>query len=488
MSQQKSFSWLSVFSVRPAGRRIVLLAGLLAASVVWPAQTLTEQQSRCLSKAHRHDKHGWIFLSVSGEPWELGFQHGYLLATDIQDGLRVTRKQWHYESGMEWEWLVAQVGKRFMSRIDKANLAELKGLVDGLQAAGVTTSLAELVTYNGIIEWSGYWWPQEKKKISDMPAPPVPESCSAFIATGGMTRDGGVVLGHNTMSSYETSFPNVIMDLAPSKGYRILMQTSAGWIHSGTDFFITSAGLVGAETTIGDFEGFDGKGIPEFVRVRRAMQDAAGIAEWCEIMKKGNNGGYANAWLLGDVNTGEIARLELGLKYTAFEIKKDGYFTGSNVAEDLKILRHETSANEVDIRDSAVARRVRWKQLMTQYAGQIDLEAAKRFEADHYDVFMKQEKLSGRDLCGHFEMDREPAGTWPGVPYGPAGTIDGKVVDSAMAKRMSFAARWGSACGTPFDAQQFLQEHPQFDWMKDILYSRPSQPWTVFTAGEKDSH
>ena len=59
-------------------------------------------------------------------------------------------------------------------------------------------------------------------------------------------------------------------------------------------------------------------------------------------MKRGNNGGYANAWLLGDINTREIARLELGLKFTAYEKKRDGYFVGSNIAEDPKILRLET--------------------------------------------------------------------------------------------------------------------------------------------------
>jgi len=88
-------------------------------------------------------------------------------------------------------------------------------------------------------------------------------------------------------------------------------------------------------------------------------------------------------------------------------------------------------------------------------------------------------------LCGHFELDPEPVGGWPGAPFAPSGTFDGKVVDTKMAKQMSFAARWGSACGRAFDAQRFLAEHPQFDWMKGILESRPSQPWTEFRAGEK---
>src|SRR5260370_32943409 len=55
-----------------------------------------------------------------------------------------------------------------------------------------------------------------------------------------------------------------------------------------------------------------------------------------------------------------------------------------------------------------------------------------------------------------------------------------------MAKQMSFAGRWGSACGRAFDAEKFLSAHPQFDWMRGILKSRPAQRWAVFRAGEKN--
>ena len=310
------------------------------------------------------------------------------------------------------------------------------------------------------------------------------QSCSSFIAAGKMTADGGVVLGHNTMLGYPEADANVILDILPERGHRILMQVIPGWIHSGTDFFITDAGLVGSETTIGGFNSFDAKAVPEFVRMRRATQDASTIEEWCEIIKKGNNGGYANAWLLGNVNTGEIACLELGLKFVAFEKKRDGFFIGSNVAENLKILRFETETAETDIRSSSVARRVRWKELMREYSGEITLETAKMFEADHFDTYLGREFPGGRSLCGHNENDPQSSGK--GNPFNPSGTFDAKVVDTAMAKRMSFAARWGSACGTPFDAERFLREHPQFDWMSGILKSRPAEPWAVFSAGEKE--
>ncbi|HVY69804.1 MAG TPA: C45 family peptidase, partial [Verrucomicrobiae bacterium] len=447
------------------------------------AGDLSSQQREWLAKGYRYNSNGWVYLHVEGAPRERGFQNGYLLAPEIATALNATRVSWRHGSGMEWSWLVTKSRRIINPWVDAENLAELQGIAEGARAHGVETSLDEIVAYNAIIDLAGYWWPDEKKKWDYSSPTPPKDACSSFIAVGSATADGGVVLGHNTMSGYTDTLYYVIEDILPAKGHRILMQTQPGWVHSGTDFFITDAGLVGSETTIGGFHGFKEKAIPEFVRMRRATQDASTIEQWCEIMKKGNNGGYANAWLLGDVNKNEIALLELGLKFVAFEKKTDGFFVSSNVAEDLKILRLETDANETDIRVSGVARQVRWKELMRQNAGKIDLEMAKKFEADHYDPYLKRENPAGRSLCAHKDLDDRLNS--PGVPFDPAGTADGKVVDSKLAKQMAFSARWGAACGTAFDAPAFLAAHPQFSWMKDILQSRPSQPWTVFRAGEK---
>jgi hypothetical protein len=385
---------------------------------------------------------------------------------------------------MDWKWLVQKAGDMFTPKVDIENISEIDGIVEGMRAAGVITNRDEMVTYNGYMELLGYWWPSVKDTISPNSPDPEKEKCSSFIATGSMTADGKIVLGHNTMDNLYNPLCNIILDIVPEQGHRIFMQTYAGMIHSGTDFFVTSAGLVGSETTIGAFFPFDDKGVPEFARMRRATQYASTIDEWCEIMKKGNNGGYANAWLIGDINTNEIARLELGLKYIGFDKKKDGYFIGSNVAEDLRILRFETRKQETNIEMSAVARRVRWKQLMKENAGKINPDLAKEFEADHFDTYLNTIKPGGRSLCGHFYLDPH---NQPGMdPFDPEATTDGKVIDSKMAKQMSFAARWGSACGMPFDARGYLEAHPQFDWMTGLIKDRPTRPWTVFIAGEKE--
>jgi hypothetical protein len=467
--------------------KLVFISLIFLCSVRGQCQTgnhLTNEQKTWLSNANRHEKSGWIYLHVEGTPEERGFQHGFLLADEIKESIRVLGETWHYQSAMDWKWLVQKAGEMFTPKIDIENISEIDGIVEGMKAAGVNTNRDELVAYNGYMELINYWWPSVKDTISPDSPDPKKEKCSSFIATGSMTADGKIVLGHNTMDNFYNPLCNIILDIVPAHGHRIFMQSYAGFIHSGTDFFVTSAGLVGSETTIGAFFPFDAKGVPEFARMRHATQYAGNIEEWCEIMKKGNNGGYANAWLIGDINTNEIARLELGLKYIGYEKKKDGYFVGSNVAEDLRILRFETRKPETNIEMSAVARRVRWKQLMKENAGKINLEQAKEFEADHFDTYLNVIKPGGRSLCGHFDLESH---NQPGTdPFEPEASIDGKVIDSKMAEQMSFSARWGSACGMPFDAKAYLEAHPQFDWMTGLIKDRPSQPWTVFKAGEKE--
>ena len=108
------------------------------------------------------------------------------------------------------------------------------------------------------------------------------------------------------------------------------MDGMPGLIHSGDDFGINSAGIMITETTISRFNGFDPNGVPEFVRARKAMQYSSSIDDFARIMKDGNNGGYANNWLVADRKTNEIASLELGLKNVTLQRTQDGFFVGSN--------------------------------------------------------------------------------------------------------------------------------------------------------------
>jgi hypothetical protein len=173
---------------------MLLQTGLHAAS-------LSNQQQEWLNAAERHERAGWIYLHVEGGPRERGFQHGYLLAKEIAECLRVVRAHWKHDSSMDWSWLIANTKGFIEPGIDPENRAELHGIAEGMTAAGVPMTYDEIVTYNAELELEWYWWPLAEKTLTDgIDVVKKPrESCSSFIVTGSMTKDGGIVLGHNTM-------------------------------------------------------------------------------------------------------------------------------------------------------------------------------------------------------------------------------------------------------------------------------------------------
>jgi hypothetical protein len=438
---------------------------------------LTREQ--IMAKASRTEKNGWIKIHLEGTPDEIGFQNGYLLADEIID-LRGAMEVLNLQmTGKDREFYRNESYRILWHNIPAEYQEELSGI-----AAGVNARLGEgkidvkdIVALNALLEMPGYYVPW----LENQEKPTPPEHCSAIAATGSWTTDGRIVIAHNNWSEYLIGERwNIIMDIVPEKGNRIFMDALPGFIHSGDDFNINSAGLIVTETTISGFKGYDTSGVAEFVRARKAIQYASSIDEWVAIMVDKNNGGYANAWLLGDNKTGEIARLELGLKNHFLERTKDGFFVGANFPVNEKILKEETSFDASSPEKSANMRRLRWDVLMKEYKGKIDVEAAKSFMGDHFDMNRNQERAGRFSLCGH--MDEDEKGT-PGISwdaaYFAAGAVQGKVTDGNLAAKMQFWAIMGHPCGQPFIAKRFLDAHPEYNIQKDFLRDMPGQVWTL---------
>lgn len=242
---------------------------------------------------------------------------------------------------------------------------------------------------------------------------------------------------------------NIILDIVPEKGNRIVMDALPGFIHSGDDFYINSAGIIVTETTITQYKGFDTTGVAEFVRARKAIQYSSSIDEWVAIMKEKNNGGYANDWLLGDNKTGEIARLELGLKNQILERTTDGYYVGANFPVNEKLIKEETTYDASNLSTSPNARKLRWDGIMNDNKGKIDVHAAMKFMGDHIDTWRKKDQASGLTLCGHIDTDKvgAPDMGWPA--FTPAGAVQAKATDGNLAKEMKLWAIIGHPCGEP---------------------------------------
>jgi Phospholipase B len=462
----------------------VLLAALAAAFLPFSSSRAGNAPAE-LKKAYRlPQKNGWTYVHLEGTPHELGFQNGYLLAPEVEDTLKVVQLEASHDYKRDWLFLRDAAKNVMWPHIEKQYQEELQGIADGVNAHGGKVDVWDMVAMNAAMEWSYYVKQYDKEHGSTATAKlGVAEHCSAFVATGKYTKDGRVVIAHNNWSSYlEGERWTVIFDIQPANGKRMLMDSLPGFIHSGDDFVVNSAGIAITETTIGHFSGFDTNGIPEFVRARKAAQYSTSIDDFAAYMKEGNNGGYANAWLVADATHNEVARLELGLKNVTLERSKDGYFVGSNFPINPKLIEEEASDyDSKNLSESSNARHVRWEQLMAENKGKIDLAAAKRFEADHYDTFEKKEDPDERSLDGHIDLSPRGSGDWV-PPYGMAGAVQNKAADAAMISQMSFAAAAGHACGKSFKAATHLTEHPEYDWQKPLQRDMDAYPWTTFAS------
>jgi hypothetical protein len=466
---------------------VILLLLVFITTTLVHSQTnnqLTTEKKAWLTKANRHEKNGWIIVHLEGTPEAIGYQHGYLLADEIIDLRGAMVMYYSNRTDKTWEFYRSESTRMFWPKIPEEYQKEIDGIVRGVNDKTGTIKIDryDIIAMNSILEMSGYYVPWLKSVNNPKTPPPKPSGhCSAIAATGSWTKDGKIVMAHNNWIAYVIGERwNIILDIVPEKGNRIVMDALPGFIHSGDDFYINSSGLIVTETTITQFYGFDTSGVAEFVRARKAIQYSTSIDSWAAIMVEKNNGGYANDWLIGDNKTGEIARLELGLKNHPLEKTKDGFFTGANYPVDKKLIKEETTFDTSLTNISPNTRKLRWKELLKDYRGKIDVKEAMKFMGDHYDTFRNKDKPSGFTICGHFDDDEISATYWDQPSYDPNGAVQGKATDGNLVKEMKLWAIIGHPCGESFIAKDFFKKHPEFNYQKEYLHDMPGQVWTLF--------
>jgi hypothetical protein len=456
-----------------------LATTLLLLLVVAP---LTEGAPR-LAKAFREDRAGWVYVHLEGTPQEIGYQHGYLLTPEIDDALRMFKLFVKRSSGKDWAFYRAAAERMFWPKLDREYQEEIAGIAEGLRARGKQYDQTDITALNGWMELAWYYIPAFDERVKKAKNQGAGDHCSALIATGSYTADGMIVMAHNAWVDYIVGERwNIILDIVPQKGNRILMDSFPGFIHSGDDFVETSAGILYTETTIGGFKGYDEKGVPEFQRARKAAQYARSIDDFVRIMKQGNNGGYANSWLVGDIKINEIARLDLGLRNVGLARTNDGILYGSNFPSDDKLTAEETSYDPTDMAATNTARKLRWEQIGEAAKGKIDAEYAKRFLGDHFDETNLLPGACLRTLCGHGERDAHGIPEFGWGPYYPVGAVQGKVTTAALAKELKLWARMGHPCGEDFLTAPFFMQHPQYRWQAPFLHDMKGHPWALFTV------
>ncbi|MBI4893203.1 MAG: hypothetical protein HY821_21445 [Acidobacteria bacterium] len=403
----------------------------------WPSKVAV----RGFGPAYRYPRAGWIYLHTEGQPHERGFQHGYLMADEIAGYLdRCAAQMNAKDRELGWRQGRAIADAVFLRGFDQEILSEMQGIAEGAAAAGAKykgrkLDLTDIVFANTIKE-IGLLWPAAKTTQTGLEGlgltPPSyfkpqldaapTDRCSAFAATGKATRDGKMVIGHITFWPLTLAEQtNVLLDVKPAQGHRMLMQSYPGGIQSGTDWYQNDAGVVLTETTIRQSP-FNVNGTPVAFRARKAIQYGSNVEEVVRHLAERNNGLYTNEWMIADAKNDEIAMFELGTNKTKLWRSSrnewfggtEGFYWGCNNAKDLQVrLEHaiDPQGRPVHVPFQPSARDLKWQEMYRKHKGSIDEGFA-------------------------FESFRTP-------PLVSASAFDAKVTSSEMAPRMMMWALLG---------------------------------------------
>ena len=424
---------------------------------------------------------GWKTLYVYGDAYERGYAHGYLLYDELKkvlklfpfvlkEQLKTTMKEYIKKSN--------ELIKPVIIRDFQEIYQEMEGISAGARYRGTRISVDYLIAWNSYMSLYTMF---NRKKNGNL------ERCSAFIATGDATKDGKIVMGHTTHCDFITgSLYNINLYMIPTTGHPFVMQISPGFVASVSDFFISSSGIIGCETTISATNYQPKFGAPFFCRIRTAMQYCHTLDQYVKMMLTDNAGDYACSWQFGNIHTNEIMLFELLHEHHSIKRTTDGVYYGMNSAIDPDLRLTETNDGEYnDITKSSGARNYRLNHLLNdEYYGKIDIHTAKLVLSDHYDMDLNRIKKDTLSVCKHTELDPHHSIKRPG--YYPFGCIDGKITTTDLAKKMQFVARFGSACGRKFSAKDHIQKHPEYKSWKPFLSDFPKYPWTKIEITSMD--
>ena len=418
-----------------------------------------------------YTKSGWLVMELHGSPYERGFAHGALLYKELDRIYDILKFRLRDTGSSMKEYL------QLSSRNIKPNLIKYPEFLEEMTgiSAGAHSKGAHRITLDFIIAWNANMslYPFMKDASKEFG-----ERCSCFIATGSATKNGDIVMAHNTHTDFFTGqTSNIIQYVYPSTGYGFVMQTYPGYICSITDWFISESGIMGCESTISLINYEPKFGTPIFCRIRQAMQYASNIDTYINILRDDNAGDYACTWFFGDINTNEIVQYEQTLYKESIKRTNDGAYYGINSAMDSTIREQNTTdTDRYNIWDSSGARGRRFRQLLfDKYNGTITAENAKLILADHYDVAIEMDDPNIRSICKHQEYDSQQLRS--ANYFSLFGCIDGKTTNSKMAKDLSFYGRWGSSCGRLFDAKEYVTKYPEHAHIEKYIPTFLKEPW-----------
>ena len=103
-----------------------------------------------MAKASRSEKNGWIMIHLEGSPYEVGYQHGYLLAAEIIDLRSALQTINEQATGKNPEFFREESYRLLWPGVPEEYRNEISGIAAGVNAklGSETIGVKDLVAMN----------------------------------------------------------------------------------------------------------------------------------------------------------------------------------------------------------------------------------------------------------------------------------------------------------------------------------------------------
>src|SRR5450631_1222254 len=100
-------------------RTAVFVVLLMLALALTLASREPQADPRLKNSFRRPEHNGWIFVHLEGGPAAIGYQHGYLLATEILDAQREVRNELGHDEKKDWQFFRDAARDMLWPRVDQ---------------------------------------------------------------------------------------------------------------------------------------------------------------------------------------------------------------------------------------------------------------------------------------------------------------------------------------------------------------------------------
>ncbi len=233
--------------------------------------------------------------------------------------------------------------------------------------------------------------------------------CSSFASWGDGTKKGNLVMGHNDDGVRFTDQFLVLLDAAPTEGYRFAVPIMPGYL--GYHTVVNESGFcaVGNALENGPKPEDVRKGVPMWTIFRYLAQFVDNVDAGVEFIRKADNG-IAGSFMLGDKSGNAVL---IHLTPNSVEVirpkGRETYLAMTNHAlvEGVK--------KELLLRENPSSTYYRYQSLtraIKHDLGEIDGLSAMGIMSTHYDASVeKEDHPSGNTPCRHYEYESKFAGT-----------------------------------------------------------------------------